>query len=205
MSQPHHILAIGAHPDDIELGCGGSLAKLSRNGAQVHALILCRGAQGAPADVDRAGESRRALAMLGVTRLTQLDFTDTAFPGEVREITAALEAAMIEPLPDRVYTMSPHDRHQDHRAVYEASIVAFRGVSQVLCYETPSSLPRFMPDLYEDISAELDVKLKALRAHDSQQHREYMKEAQLRCLAQFRGQQVGLSACEGFASYRMVL
>ncbi|WP_313342132.1 PIG-L deacetylase family protein [Stenotrophomonas sp.] len=205
MSNLPRILAIGAHPDDIELGCGGSLSKLACAGAHVHALVLSHGHQGAEAGADRAYESAAALRALGTTTITQLDFPDTRFPEVCRELTTRLEQVAAEFQPDRVYTMSADDRHQDHRTVFETSRVALRRVRQVLCYETPSSLPRFMPDIYEDISSQMEVKLRALRAHASQQHRHYMGEAHVRCLAQFRGQQVGLGPCEGFVPHRMVL
>ncbi|RRU11966.1 PIG-L deacetylase family protein [Stenotrophomonas sp. 278] len=205
MTTPHRVLAVGAHPDDIELGCGGSLAKLAAAGAAVHAVILSRGRFGACEDVDRAQESALALRTLGVQSWVQLDFPDTRLQEVARDMVHHLEQTTTALQPDRVYTMSAHDRHQDHRAVHDASIIAFRRVRQVLCYETPSSLPRFTPDLHEDISGQFELKLQALRAHESQRHRDYMSEAHLRCLAQFRGQQVGLDLCEGFVPYRMVL
>lgn len=205
ITTPLNILAVGAHPDDIELGCGGSLAKLAQAGARVHAVVLSRGQEGARCGTDRTQETAAALRLLGAQAITQLDYTDTRFPDCCREITGRLESIAAALSPDRVYTMSAHDRHQDHRAVFEASAVAFRSVRQVFCYEAPSSLPRFAPDLYEDISAQLELKLRALRAHASQQHRAYMDEQHIRCLARFRGQQVGRSACEGFVPHRMVL
>ena len=123
----------------------------------------------------------------------------------IRDSTTRLEAMAAAIQPERVYTMSAHDRHHDHRAVFDASSVAFRRVRQVFCYETPSSLPGFMPDIYEDVSAQLDLKLQALRAHASQQHRHYMDAEHVCCVARFRGQQAGIGPCEGFAIHRMVL
>lgn len=199
------ILAIGAHPDDIELGCGGSLAKLAGAGANIHALVLSRGGNGAAPGTDRAREALDALHLLGASTVAQLDFPDTRFPEVSHDLTTRLEEVAAAFRPDRVYTMSAHDRHLDHRAVFEASSVAFRRVRQVFCYETPSSLPRFMPDIYEDVSEQLELKLQALRAHASQQHRHYMDAAHVRCVAQFRGQQAGIGPCEGFAAHRMVL
>jgi len=205
MTTPLRVLAVGAHPDDIELGCGGSLAKLAAAGAHVHAVILSEGRSGAEEGVDRAQESVLALQTLGVQSMVQLDLPDTALQEVTREMLHHLEQTAATVQPQRVYTMSAHDRHQDHRAVHDASIIAFRRVRQVLCYETPSSLPHFAPGLHEDISEQFELKLQALRAHASQRHRQYMSEAHVRCLAQFRGQQVGLGLCEGFLSYRMVL
>jgi len=199
------ILAIGAHPDDIELGCGGSLAKLALGGARIHALTLSDGSCGVLDGQDRVRESEVALRRLGVTNVIQMNFADTRFPDARNNLVAYLEDVCAHLLPDRVYTMSRDDRHQDHRTVYEASIVACRGVPQIFCYETPSTLPEFMPQVFEDISAQLDLKIEALRDHASQRDRYYMQEGHLRCHAQFRGQQIGIGPSEGFIPYRMVL
>jgi LmbE family N-acetylglucosaminyl deacetylase len=120
------ILAIGAHPDDIELGCGGSLAKLARAGARIHALVLSRGGRGCHAGIDRSDESHRALRRLGVTEVIQQDFPDTRFPACRNDIVAVIEQACAQIAPHRVYTMCGEDHHQDHRTVHEASIIACR-------------------------------------------------------------------------------
>ncbi|HDS0948748.1 TPA: PIG-L family deacetylase [Stenotrophomonas maltophilia] len=199
------ILAIGAHPDDIELGCGGSLAKLARSGARVHALVLSRGGRGCNDSTDRSDESHRALRRLGAVQVLQHDFPDTCFPACRNALIAAIEQACVAIDPLRVYTMCGQDHHQDHRTVHEASIIACRGVAQILCYESPSTLPQFAPQLFEDISAQLELKIQALREHTSQGDRHYMQESHLRCHAQFRGQQIGIGPCEGFVAHRMVL
>ncbi|PZS67314.1 PIG-L deacetylase family protein [Stenotrophomonas maltophilia] len=200
-----NILAIGAHPDDIELGCGGSLAKLARAGSRIHALVLSRGGRGCHAGIDRSDESHRALRRLGVVEVIQQDFPDTRFPACRNDIIASIEqvCAVIEP--GRVYTMCGEDHHQDHRTVHEASIIACRHIPQILCYESPSTLPQFAPQVFEDISAQLELKIHALREHASQGDRHYMQESHLRCHAQFRGQQIGIGPSEGFLPYRLVL
>jgi LmbE family N-acetylglucosaminyl deacetylase len=204
---PHikKVLAIGAHPDDIELGCGGSLAKLADQGVKVHALLLSGGRNGTTADFDRLQETRTALRTLGVRDLHTFDFPDTLLHTQLPLIITVIERACAQLQPDRVYTMFEKDRHQDHRTTFEASIIACRNVRQVLCYETPSSWPNFSPRIYEDIDDQLERKLQALSCHDSQKHREYMQKDQVRCSAYFRGQQIGIGASEGFIPYRMVL
>jgi LmbE family N-acetylglucosaminyl deacetylase len=199
------ILAIGAHPDDIELGCGGSLAKLARDGARIHALVLSRGGRGCHAGIDRSDESHRALRRLGVTEVIQQDFPDTRFPACRNDIVAVIEQACAQIAPHRVYTMCGEDHRQDHRTVHEASIIACRSIPQILCYESPSTLPQFAPQVFEDISTQLDLKIHALREHASQGDRHYMQEDHLRCHAQFRGQQIGIGPSEGFVPYRLVL
>jgi len=199
------ILAIGAHPDDIELGCGGSLAKLAQAGALIEAVVFSKGRRGALSDSDRAVETERALRTLGVTRLTIYDFEDTQLWRHVTDMIEVLDRHIGERVPDRVYTMFQHDRHQDHRAVYEASAISCRRVPQVFGYETPSSYPNFAPTTFENIEEQLETKVSALRTHESQGERLYMQEEKIRSAAHFRGVQVDLGPSEGFMPYKMIL
>lgn len=203
--RPLTILAVGAHPDDIELGCGGSLAKLSRGGADVHAVILSQGRRGALSDEDRAAETQAALGLLGIAHVTVHDFDDTGLAAQLQALVAVLEGHVRAIAPDRVYTMFQHDRHQDHRAVYEASAIACRAVPQLLGYETPSSYPNFMPTVFEEIDEFLDTKIAALDRHASQADRLYMQREKVRSAAHFRGAQTSLPPCEGFVPYKLIL
>ena len=199
------VLAVGAHPDDIELGCGGALAKLAAGGARVRAVIFSKGRRGAVADDDRERESYAALAVLGVRDVAIYDFEDTRLAYSLNEMIATLDEHVREFRPDRVYTMFQYDRHQDHRAVYEASAVACRDVPQLLGYETPSCYPNFTPTVFERIEEHLEAKVRALNCHRSQGSRLYMQEEKVRSAACFRGVQVQLGASEGFIPYKLVL
>ncbi len=199
------ILAIGAHPDDIELGCGGSLAKLARAGADVTALVLSRGRRGVMSEDDRAAETRQALEAIGIRRIDVHDFEDTQLARHLTDIIPVIEQCVREVSPTRVYTMFQYDRHQDHRTVYEASAIACRSVPQLLGYETPSSYPNFTPTVFEMIGADLETKIAALKCHISQGSRVYMQEEKIRAAAIFRGVQVDLGPSEGFVPYKMVI
>ncbi|MFB3129682.1 MAG: PIG-L deacetylase family protein, partial [Lysobacteraceae bacterium] len=179
--------------------------KLARAGSRIHALVLSRGGRGCHAGIDRSDESHRALHRLGVAEVIQQDFPDTRFPTCRNDIIASIEQVCTLIEPDRIYTMCGEDHHQDHRTVHEASIIACRHIPQILCYESPSTLPQFAPQVFEDISAQLELKIHALREHASQGDRHYMQESHLRCHAQFRGQQIGIGPSEGFLPYRLVL
>lgn len=203
--RPMSILAIGAHPDDIELGCGGALAKLAQSGARIEAVIFSKGRRGALSDQDRAAETRVALGILGIEEVSVYDFEDTRLCTCVNEMVAVLDKHIAAARPHRAYTMFQHDRHQDHRAVYEASAIACRSVPQFLGYETPSSYPNFMPTVFEDIGAFLDVKIKSLNCHSSQGQRLYMQRDKIRAAAQFRGAQVDVGPAEGFIPYKVIL
>lgn len=154
----HTVLAIGAHPDDIELGCGGSITKLTAAGVHVRALIMSQGRRGLMSDEDRAIETRDALGLLGVTDVAVYDFADTQLWRFVIEMVEVIETHVRELAPQRVYTMFQHDRHQDPRTVYEASSIACREVPQLLGYETPSCYPHFMPTVFEQIGTQLETK-----------------------------------------------
>jgi LmbE family N-acetylglucosaminyl deacetylase len=199
------ILAIGAHPDDVELGCGGTLAKLSRAGAQVRVVILSKGRRGGLSEADRSAETRAALETLGVTDIAVHDFPDTRLSEHLNALIEVLDKHVAEIRPSRAYTMFQHDRHQDHRAVYEASSVACRSVPQLLGYETPSSYPNFLPTVFEPIGDDLETKVRALKSHASQGSRLYMQEEKIRSAANFRGAQVDLGPSEGFIPYKLVL
>jgi LmbE family N-acetylglucosaminyl deacetylase len=205
MTAIRSVLALGAHPDDLELGCGATLAKLSAAGVAVHAVVLSDGKQGGPSGFDRAAETRTALQSLGVATVTQHDFPDTRFYEVLNDLIACTEQHVEAIVPDRVYTMFHLDRHQDHRSVHEASVVACRKVPQILGYETPSSYPNFMPTVFEPIDEFIEAKIGALKLHMSQGERLYMQEEKIRSAAHFRGVQVDLGQTESFIPYKLVL
>jgi LmbE family N-acetylglucosaminyl deacetylase len=205
MHEVKTVLALGAHPDDLELGCGASLAKLSARGVAVHAVVFSNGELGGPPGADRTLETRAALETLGVATVTQHDFADTRLHESLNKLIACIEEHVRGVTPDRVYTMFHLDRHQDHRAVHEASIVACRKVPQILGYETPSSYPNFMPTVFEPIDEFIEAKIDALKFHVSQGDRLYMHEQKIRSAAHFRGVQVDLGQTESFTPYKLVL
>ncbi len=202
------VLAIGAHPDDIELGCGGTLAKLIKeDGVEVRALVMSQGETGIGkllVDFDRQQETLDALKLLGIQDSYVGNFPDAYLHMHLNKMISTIEYHVKEFAPDRVYTMFQHDRHQDHRAVFDASIVACRSVPQVLCYETPSSWPNFVPCMFEQIDEYFDLKAQALHLHMSQSDRDYTQPDNLRISAAFRGQQTGNSLNEGFIPYKFV-
>jgi LmbE family N-acetylglucosaminyl deacetylase len=204
MQDVKSILALGAHPDDLELGCGATLAKLVARGAHVTAVILSDGSLGAESEYDRGRETREALASLGVQSIVQHNYPDTRLHEHLNDLIATIEQHVRDVAPERVYTMFHDDRHQDHRAVYQASAVACRRVAQILAYETPSSYPNFVPTVFEPVDEYIERKVGALKLHQSQGDRLYMHEDKIRSAAHFRGVQVDLGQTEGFLPYKLV-
>jgi LmbE family N-acetylglucosaminyl deacetylase len=204
MTDVRTVLALGAHPDDLELGCGATLAKLSEAGAHIRAVIFSQGYVGGSPDFDRAEETRAALASLGVEDVHVHDLPDTRLHEHLNDLIALMQRHVGETSPERVYTMFKEDRHQDHRAVHQASLVACRRVPQILAYETPSSYPNFIPTVFEAVGDRMELKVEALKLHRSQAERLYMNEDMIRSAAHFRGVQVELGRAEGFIPYKII-
>jgi LmbE family N-acetylglucosaminyl deacetylase len=199
------VLVVAAHPDDAELGAGGSIAKLVKAGFRVRVVILTRGERGGNARA-RVRESTRALALLGVQKKDIIwgPFHDTRVPHDHRAI-AYLER-FYSPDVHLVLTHSLNDKHQDHYAAARACITAFRRVPCLLFFESPSATPEFAPRFFLDITGELETKAAALACHKSQIKKcmslEYNSMVQL---AAFRGHQAGVAHAEAFEVHRFVM
>ena len=163
--QQKRVLAIGAHPDDVEIGCGGALAKHHADHDVLHILTLSRGAAGGDVNI-RAVEAHNAAALVGA-RLEMASLRDTHIT-DGAETISIIEAAIRELQATHVYTHSLEDTHQDHRAVHAASLVAARGVPNVYCYQTPSSTVDFKPHRFVDITHVIEKKIDLIGAYKSQ-------------------------------------
>jgi LmbE family N-acetylglucosaminyl deacetylase/tetratricopeptide (TPR) repeat protein len=198
------VLAIGAHPDDIELGCAGFILKLKASGAQVHGLTLTRGERGTDRPEARPQESAQAARFMELDSLTVLDLPDAGLQDRVGDVKAAIEERVKALRPSIVLTHSDVDVHGDHRAVHAASREAARGVSTVLCYEDVSTTEHFQPNLFVDISHYLDDHVRACALHASQAHRAYMDLQVIRGRAAHRGLQSGTRYALAFRSLVLV-
>jgi len=218
------ILAVGAHPDDVELGCGGALALFKKKGHEVDVLVLTRGeASGDP--VVRENECKLAAGIIGVDELMFGNLADTRITDGIDTIEV-IENAMDAVGPDFVFTHSPKDSHQDHRNAHLASMSAARRITRVLLYESPAALKDFSPQAFIDISTTMKQKLKAVTAFNSQATKTYMNGTNgrvrlgdpcLSCekygqvsnaiagLARFRGFQAGVGLAEAFEVARYVI
>ena len=163
--QQKRVLAIGAHPDDVEIGCGGALAKHNADYDALHILTLSRGAAGGDVNI-RMVEAHNAAALVGA-RLEMANLRDT-YITDGAETISIIEAAIKELRATHVYTHSLEDTHQDHRAVHAASLVAARGVPNVYCYQSPSSTVEFKPHRFVDITHYIDKKIDLIGAYKSQ-------------------------------------
>ncbi|MCE9534550.1 MAG: PIG-L family deacetylase [Planctomycetes bacterium] len=187
-----HVLAIGAHPDDIEIGAGGLVHRLiQEHNAVVHFLILTEGIQH-PKEGEfydrskRRKESVLSAQLLGVParNVEVLEFPDCGLHELGHQLIRTIESRVHDdkrPRPfDMILTHSGEDTHADHREAHEASISALRNyLGTVLLYQSPSTKPNsFHPTLFVNLPEEaIRQKDRALQAHASQQNKEFMKIA----------------------------
>jgi bacillithiol biosynthesis deacetylase BshB1 len=185
------VLAIGAHPDDVELSCGGTLALLAARGKKTGILHLTRGESGTRGTVaERVEEARRAGEALGTEVIDFLDCGD----GELR--TGRVEEdALIDKLrhyrPEVVFAPPARDRHPDHGRSHQL-IEAATFYSGLAGRETATREPResqephrpavvfhymqhdpFEPRFIVDVTSVWERKLEALAAYESQLHQEH--------------------------------
>ena len=196
------VLAVGAHPDDIELGCAGALLAHGVRGDDINLLVLTTGEQGPHAARSRISEQEDAAAFLGAN-LYWGGFEDGAIP-EGREGIMAVEAVLHRTGADIVYAMAPHDTHQDHRAASAITTAAARRTSRVLCYESPTSIG-FSPNLYVDVEKHLEDKLRSIRAHTSQVLKNHLVDLEAsEAQARYHGFHARIRYAEAFESPRFV-
>ncbi len=176
------VLAVGAHPDDVEIGIGATLASHRDAGDTVVVLTMSCGAVGGAA-ADRRHEALAAAGVVGA-RLFLLDFVDTQLES-APDLIPAVERTVAEVRPTVVYTHSVHDRHQDHRAVHRAVQVASREVPTLGCFQSPSSTIDYRPTRFVTVDGYLDRKLEMLASFSSQSHRAYMDPDAVRSAARY--------------------
>ncbi|GIF14237.1 PIG-L deacetylase family protein [Actinoplanes teichomyceticus] len=196
------VLAIGAHPDDIELGCGGTLAAHRAAGDAVTMLVVTGGQNGPGPVGERRAEAETAARSLDCLLLWGR-LQDCAVQADAATI-AVIEDAIRQTEADVVYVHAPDDSHQDHRAVAAATVSAARHNRRVLHYRSPSTT-RFEPSVYVDISAHLDRKLAALACHRSQVASSAMVDPEVvAASARHFGAQARVRFAEAFVPSRFV-
>ena len=209
------LLAVGAHLDDIELACGGTLARATQNGHKVRMVVLSQSDYANyRGDVLRTkeqalDEGRQAAALLGVKDLVVLSNSTKDIPYH-SHIVEQIEEQIDDFGPDLIFTHWTFDTHQAHQGVALSTISAARRHPSVLMYEPISPSGRsyvgYRPQMYVDIGAHIDQKLSSLKAHRSQ----YEKYGQhwiesIEARARHRGFESGCKYAESFEVLRMGL
>lgn len=201
-----NILAIGAHPDDIEFGCGGSLIKYSQRGHRLFLLVMTGGGSGAPSET-RMAEQTAARDIMGAEDIFWGGYQDTHLGVDAEMITKT-ESVIASVKPEFIFCHFPDDTHQDHRHLAQAIMSATRYIRNVLFYEGPTT-QNFNPQVYVDVADTLEVKLEALRAHRSQVMKTNIEDLSIievaRSCANFRGIQGRVKYAEAFHSLRLFI
>jgi LmbE family N-acetylglucosaminyl deacetylase len=197
--RPLKLLCLGAHPDDIEIGCGGTILRLA---AEIPDLvvrwIVFSGGAGPRGDEARASAAA-FLANIGEKEIEVLEFRDGYFPFQGTDIKDNFEALNREFNPSLVLTHWLGDAHQDHRLVAELTHNTFRD-HLVLEYEIPKydgdlGNPNFFVPLTR---AQLRQKIEAIDLHfTSQRGRSWFSDETFLAVARLRG--IGCNAPEGVA------
>ena len=202
-----NVLAIGAHPDDIEFGCGGMLAKYADRGHEVYLFVASDGALGGDGGVRRS-EQEESARILSASRVFWGDYRDTEVP-LTRDMIVRLETVIREIKPRMILVHYPDDTHQDHRNLAQAALSATRFVPNFLFYEGPTT-QNFTPNCFTDIAEVLeDRKLACLKVHRSQVTKTNIEDLMIlelaRSTANFRGIQARVKYAEAFQSVRLLL
>ncbi|MCI8392288.1 MAG: hypothetical protein HFI35_16830 [Roseburia sp.] len=209
------ILAIGAHLDDIELACGGTLAKAVSRNHQVKMLVMSEsGYVNYDGRLMRASEiavqeGKRAAEVLGVNDIEILTFDSKEIPYHF-DVIEILDEKIQEYEPDVIFTHWVFDTHQAHEGVAKSSITAARRHNSIYMYEpiypAGRSYVAFRPQMYIDIGGYEEQKLEALRQHET----EYKKFGDqwiegTRARAAYRGYEMGKKYAEAFEIVRCEL
>jgi len=165
----YKIAAFGAHPDDIEIGCYGTLSKFLDKGAEIHVFI----ATGSP---KRLRESQKAFSHLVCNNffIDFLNYKNNEIPYS-REIIQNIDKRLDKINPDLVITHWVDDNQQDHQNLAKSVISACRKRDNIWMMEPPPGRPpvrgAFRPQIYVDITGKEEIKKKAILAHNSQKER----------------------------------
>ncbi len=199
--RPWRILVIGAHPDDIEIACGASMARLHDSGHIIWGVIMTQGERGGNVAI-RPAEAHRGASFLGLDQVKVQGFPDTRLSEASTGMIAVIEEQIASLKPDMIFTHSFHDLHQDHRAVHEATLRAARNHTTIFCYESPSVTPDFAPTVFVDVSEYVDVKVESIKEHWDQRGKPYVQGERVEGIAIFRGAQAKLRHAEAFEVVR---
>jgi N-acetylglucosamine malate deacetylase 1 len=215
------ILVVSAHPDDETLGLGGTIKLHSLSGSNVYVLNFADGESARKKSMKnilkRKKEGKKAAAILGIKETKFLDYEDQKLDTiPILELSKHIESAIKKWNPSIIYTHFWGDVNQDHRVLFEATIIAARPtpnskIKKIICYETPSSTEwgyqQFNPNYFIDISKVKKIKIKAF-----QQYKDEIKsfphpraEEAIMNRSKYWGSSVGIKNAEAFFILRDIV
>ena len=228
LKTPKNVLAVFAHPDDMDFSSSGTIAKWVKKGAQVTYLVCTDGSKGSDdpsmttkkLSLLRKKEQLKAAEILGVKEVIFLKHKDGELIANIK-LKEDISKVIRQKKPDLVLTLDPtflysikrgFVNHSDHRAAGEAAIDAVFPLARdrlnfphhekqgLLSHKVKTLLLVAMEDAthFEDITGTLDIKFKALKAHASQVMPDSVFEKRVRERCKMIGKKVGFRYAEGF-------
>ena len=200
------VVAIGAHPDDLEIGIGGTLAKMKRAGAHV---VMC--VASIPKDYEvRLAEAKQGAEILGCELKILMDDGPKRIEDvKTCDLVGLLDGLIRDYRPAAVLTHSKADFHNDHLLIYNACLPVQRlAYFDLFSYHPTNCRPvpiAFHPKAYVDISDTIDAKMHAITAHASQFGGRGLDTEMYREFAHVQGRMVGVPYAEGLDVVRMML
>ena len=199
------VLALSPHTDDIELGCGGTLSRLSENGTKIHVVNFSLSKNH---DDDDGSEVKKefenSMKILGAT-YEMLNLPTRRLPSYRQEVLEYLYKLNKKHDFDVVFCHSSFDQHQDHQTVQQEAFRAFKKTT-ILGYELPWNCMQFSTDLFVKLDKKhIKDKLALLECYKSQEHRAFINKQYVGDIARTRGLQVDAKYAECFEVIRAVL
>ena len=209
------ILIIAAHPDDEVIGMGATIKKLSLKNT-IHLCVVTEGASAQYQNKSmievRKNSCKKSAKILGISKITFLDYPDMKLDTKPHlEINRSLEDVIDKFKPNSVYTTPYNDLNNDHKVVFESTLIATRPTSsyvkELICYELPGLTKHpFVPNFYYDVTKYFSHKIRAFKIYKSEvekfPHPRSIKS--LENLAILRGVESGLSIAESFQIIRKI-
>jgi LmbE family N-acetylglucosaminyl deacetylase len=229
--KPKTVLIIAAHPDDEILGCGGTMARLSEEGNEIHILIIAEGLTSRQEQRDRISKTnelselslaaRKAAEIVGAQSIEILDYPDNRMDSlDLLDIIKMIEKKIESLKPEIIFTHFPGDLNIDHRITAEAVITATRPipgqtVKEIYFFEVPSStdyqifsnINSFCANTFFILTQDqFAKKIKALESYSSEM-REFPHARSIKnldALAVVNGAKIGYPFAEAFMLGRRI-
>jgi LmbE family N-acetylglucosaminyl deacetylase len=204
------ILILSPHTDDGELGAGGTIARLSEEGKEIFYVAFSGCESVVPKDLPEnilRKECLKSVEILGISsdRLKILDYEVRTFPQHRQEILEDMIGLKEQIHPDLVLVPSSNDIHQDHGTIYWEALRAFKKETSIWGYEHPWNNLTFTTDIFVCLNEKnLERKIRALQAYQTQIDKPYMDERNIRALLITRGEQVDVKFAEAFELIRLI-
>lgn len=201
----NRILAVGAHPDDVEFGCGGTLALYMAQNVEIKYLVFSE-CKDLPRNRGIEKEWENAIKILGLKKdnAELMDFPNRLLYTQEAKIREKLESIREDFKPQLVFTHSLDDIHQDHGCIRDECRKVFKS-STIFGYESPRSSVKFVPDFYVVIPDYIaDKKLNLLECYKTQKALPYSDLEKIRAAMLYHGTKINARYAEAFNLIRGV-